>query len=189
MAFKIAVVDLDGCIIDDISRQLDSKLGTRGGPLNGAFREAVFVLMHLVPHSSEFYASLLREDALDANVINAMKSMQEKGTELHVVTKHKGLDKAWLSRMLARHGINISTDNIHVVNGDKAYTIDKLRADLVIDDQPDSVLSVGKGPMGERKILLLKRTYNTVGVTMLKLLRGGGVRITDSQNLAGELEQ
>ncbi len=183
MAFKLAVVDLDGCIIDEVSSRFDSKLGEHKGALNSSFREMAFVSLHALPHSRKFYASLLREEALDEEIVKAMKQLQDEGTELHIVTKHKGLDKAWLSDMLGRHGIAIGANSIHVVNGDKSSTINGLKADLVIDDQPDSVLNID----GNAKILLLRRSYNKVSMAVIKLLRGSKVSIVDPSEIASVL--
>jgi uncharacterized HAD superfamily protein len=184
MAFKIAVVDLDGCIIDDINAKFESRLGSHKGQFNNMFRETIFELLNVLPHSNKFYNSLLRESDIDKEIIAVMEKAQEHGTVIHIVTKHKGLDVEWLSKMLSNYNIKVPPQNIHIVNGNKASVVNSLNADLFLDDQFESVSKLNENI----KIRLLKRTYNTIGSNTIRLLRKGqDVKVEDARSLLAEV--
>ncbi|MGC8586495.1 MAG: hypothetical protein ACP5K5_03055 [Candidatus Micrarchaeia archaeon] len=167
MASRIAVIDLDGCIIDDINPKFEEKFPMHKGILNSAIRELIFETSHFIPLRKDFFSKLLENGKIDEHVINAMKAMQEKGIELHVVTKHKGLEKEWLVNELGKHGVKIRSEDIHIVNGNKASTINGLGAETVIEDQFDSIFKLREGA----RIILLERSYNRISLGILKLLR------------------
>ncbi|MCL5433485.1 MAG: hypothetical protein M1538_00715 [Candidatus Marsarchaeota archaeon] len=171
--YKVAVFDLDGCIMDDITAQFNSKFGKQDpGMCNSIFKETLFNAAQLLLRGKEFHKSLLNEYTLDENVINVMRQMQEVGTEINIVTKNKGVNEKWLSNLMNRYGININPKNIHKVNGNKGSKIKELNANIVFDDQPDIISVIHKAYNKNAKnlplIVLIRREYNNILTTILR---------------------
>ncbi|MEM0149827.1 MAG: hypothetical protein QXW10_02955 [Candidatus Micrarchaeaceae archaeon] len=180
--YKKAVFDLDGCILDDINAKLDSKLGAARGTVSDTMRELMVNMVYAMPHRKEFYLSLLDEKYIDNDIIWVMGKMQAQGTELFIVTRNKGVDPAALSSMLARHGIHIEPQNIHI--GSMGKFIDSTDVDFAVSDMTDSIPK----HKSDVSLKLLRRGYNTVTQHLMSMLRKDlDIKIVTPKQLVGEI--
>ncbi|MCL4404512.1 MAG: hypothetical protein M1544_00985 [Candidatus Marsarchaeota archaeon] len=157
MAF--VVVDLDGCLIDDVHERFGRFLRREDSVPEHALKELVFNVLDRIPSVVDSVAkSIDMEKWLNLEVVRALKQVSDRGIEIVVRTANNklgenGIEK--LKKVLGEHGVKVSVE----VTTDKRKFADRdgEKPLLVLDDKPNVVM--GAARKGIRSVLI-KSDYN-----------------------------
>ncbi len=157
------VVDLDGCLIDDINAAFDRLFRK---PLDGpskfaerVFKEAIFAAMTKLPKHSASKSIRMRID-FDSNVVDAIKTAFEKGYKSIVRTANpnfKESDSIDAVKAQLRSEFNVDVDFSYSENRLKHGMYNGEKPALLIEDNPEVAINAARNGID---VLLMLKDYN-----------------------------
>jgi uncharacterized HAD superfamily protein len=165
MAF--VVVDLDGCLIDDVHGAFGKFLRREDSLTEHLFKELIFNALDRIPSAVDSVAKNTDiSKGLNMNVIKALKAIYDSRVDIIVRTANKrlGYDGAEkVKKALKENGIEASveltTDKMKYAerNGEKPS--------LILDDKPDVALNAARNGI---KAILISSDYNRAAGFFMK---------------------
>ena len=159
MAF--IVVDLDGCLMDDVHEQFGRFLRKDDSKIEHAFKELIFNVLDRMPNIVDSVANSVNvEKSINMHVVKALKAVYESGIDIVVRTANHRLgdDKiARLKKILRSYGIDadveVTTDKL------KHSDMDGEKPVLILDDKPNVIMNAAREGI---KGILISSDYNRI---------------------------
>ncbi|MEM0154863.1 MAG: hypothetical protein QW814_03470 [Methanothrix sp.] len=165
MAF--VVVDLDGCLVDDVHETFSKFLRRDDSRTEHVFKELIFNVLDRIPSVVDSVAKRIDiEKGLNMHVVKALKTVYDAGFDVVVRTANRKLGTLGIERIksaLKDYGINASVEltedkyKYAERNGEKPV--------LLLDDKPNVVINAAR--KGIRSILI-SADYNRVAGFFIK---------------------
>ncbi len=159
MAF--VVVDLDGCLVDDVHETFGKFLRREDSGTEHMFKELIFNALDRIPSVVDSVAMRMDvERGLNMHVVKALKTIYDSGFDVIVRTANRKIGASGAERIksvLERYGIEASvelTEDKHKSaerNGEKPA--------LLLDDKPNVVINAARNGI---KSILIRTDYNRV---------------------------
>ncbi len=157
MAF--VVVDLDGCLVDDIHETFGRFLRREDSSTEHMFKELIFNALDRIPSVVDSVARRIDvEKELNIHVVKALKTIYDSGFEIVVRTANRKIGKSGADKIksvLKGYGIDASVE----LTEDK-YKYSERNGEmpaLLLDDKPNVVINAAR--KGIRSVLI-RADYN-----------------------------
>ena len=165
MAF--VVVDLDGCLVDDVHETFGKFLRREDSGTEHVFKELIFNALDRIPSVVDSVAKRIDvEKGLNMQVVKALKTVYDSGFDVIVRTANRKIGASGAERIksvLKRYGIDASVEltedryKYAEHNGEKPA--------LLLDDKPNVVINAArKGIIS----VLIRTDYNRVAGFFIK---------------------
>lgn len=165
MAF--VVVDLDGCLVDDVHETFGKFLRREDSGTEHVFKELIFNALDRIPSVVDSVAKRIDvEKGLNMQVVKALKTVYDSGFDVIVRTANRKIGASGAERIksvLKRYGIDASVEltedryKYAEHNGEKPA--------LLLDDKPNVVINAAR--KGIRSVLI-RTDYNRVAGFFIK---------------------
>lgn len=166
MAF--VVVDLDGCLLDDVHEIFGRFLRREDSCMEHMFKELIFNVFNSIPTVVDSVAKRIdvEKEGLNMHVVKALKTIYDSGFEIVVRTANRKIGEFGADRIksvLKAYGIDASVE----LTEDKYKYAERNgeRPALLLDDKPSVVINAAR--MGIRSVLI-RADYNRAAGFFIK---------------------
>lgn len=160
-----AVVDLDGCLIDDVHETFAKFLRRENSRLEFVFKEVIFNALDRLPNIRNSVGKNSVKSALNKDILKALKILQDAGIRIVVRTANGAISNEGMELVrekLLENSINATVE--YAADSDKCKNIGNEKPVLVLDDKPDVAANASR--KGIKSILILG-DYNRVAAGFL----------------------
>ena len=165
MAF--VVVDLDGCLVDDVHETFGKFLRREDSGTEHMFKELIFNALDRIPSVVDSVANRIDvEKGLNMHVVRALKKIYDSGFEVVVRTANRKIGESGAEKIksaLKSYGIDASVE----LTEDKCKYAERNgeMPALLLDDKPNVVINAARN--GIRSILI-RTDYNRMAGFFIK---------------------